>query len=347
MDEKEKYNFDIEYADLDAPIFKYIYPKSDDKVSDMKTKDLQELIYLINNYNLGLRELLNYNENVTFGFELEYERSSYVAIKDQMKKHKELEDWDMHDDGSLDMGGEISSPILIDTNINWINLNKVCEIVGRNAVIGKKAGGHIHIGTQVLGEEKKSWLNFIKLWSVYENVIFRFLYGEYLSGRSTIDKFAEPIAEMLKDVYSTYKKKYGVRDLITDCSLVRYQAINFDNIDKENLSKMKEGNTIEFRCPNGTLNPVIWQNNLNLLVNILNYSKSSKYNKNIIINREKKIKGIIGDINFYGEIFLDQTLEFADMIYNNNLDKVYFLRQYLKSFEYEEQEYTKAKKFTR
>ena len=35
----------------------------------------------------------------------------------------------------------------------------------------------------------------------------------------------------------------------------------------------------------------------------------------------------------YNQIYLEQALELCDMIFDNNLDKIYFLRQYLKSFE--------------
>ena len=52
---------------------------------------------------------------------------------------------------------------------------------------------------------------------------------------------------------------------------------------------------------------------------------------------------------------MDQALELCDMIFTNNLDKVYFLRQYLKSFQVcrekdiyaQEPIYTKARKFTK
>ena len=47
----------------------------------------------------------------------------------------------------------------------------------------------------------------------------------------------------------------------------------------------------------------------------------------------------------YNKIYLEQALEFADLIFNNNIDKIYFLRQYLKSFESSEIPLKKAKKF--
>lgn len=64
-------------------------------------------------------------------------------------------------DWTLCKGAEINSPILQDTKANWNNLNEVCLIVDSLASIGKNSGGHIHIGTQTLGNNRGSWLNFI------------------------------------------------------------------------------------------------------------------------------------------------------------------------------------------
>ena len=44
------------------------------------------------------------------------------------------------------------------------------------------------------------------------------------------------------------------------------------------------------------------------------------------------------------KIYVDDALEFVDLIFDNNMDKIYFLRQYLKSFEVSD-EYEIAKSF--
>lgn len=51
----------------------------------------------------------------------------------------------------------------------------------------------------------------------------------------------------------------------------------------------------------------------------------------------------------YTTVNLKNALEFVDLIFDNNLDKVYFLRQYLKSFQeiYENIPSQKAKRFVR
>ena len=129
-------------------------------------------------------------------------------------------------------------------------------------------------------------------------------------------------------------------------SVDRYSAVEFQNVNKKHLDKYKKHNTIEFRAANGTIDPVIWQNNLNMLMNVLMYSKSSKYNLDIIENRRINTEY---KYELYDEIYLEQALEFCDLVFNNNYDKVYFLKQYLKSFEFQDykKEYSKAKKITK
>lgn len=54
-----------------------------------------------------------------------------------------------------------------------------------------------------------------------------------------------------------------------------------------------------------------------------------------------------GHENRYNEVCLKDALEFVDLVFDSNIDKIYFLKQYLKDFEdnYALTELTKAKVF--
>lgn len=324
--------------DNDYGIFEFINPKDNDSFSNMSGKELQELICRLNKYYLELRNTLNLNDTITFGFELEFEYADTVKIIYELNRYKLLDDWHIVSDISLDEGAEIDSPVLKDDMIYWNELKRVCSIVKENAIIGNNSAGHIHIGTQVLGSNHIYWLNFLKLWSVYEKIIFRFLYGEQLTARKSLTEYAYPVREMFKEEYSKIIE-YNTNSISTGLILDKVKsdlgdrAINFANCMYDSLDELKYSNTIEFRCPNGTLEPIIWQNNLNLLVNILMYSKSKKFDNDTIDLRESVNKDEFNDLEWYDEIYLIDALELCDMIFNNNLDKLYFLRQYLKNFE--------------
>lgn len=332
----------------DAPIFEFINPNSNDKLSNMSGEDLQELIVLIDDYYIQLKNRLGLEQNITFGLEIEFEHAMYERVNEQINTFLHGT-WKTKHDNSLDNGAEINSPILRDTNEAWKDLNKVCQIITSLGSIDTKSGGHIHIGAHVLGNKRDAWLNFIKLWSVYENIIYRFAYGNRLTARPTMLKYAEP---MTKDFWRYYEQlkaeNASYESIISRLSYRRMQAVNFENVSRNNCNQFLTKNTIEFRCPNGSMDPAIWQNNVNLFVNLLLYSKSNNYNDDIITSRHNINDNKCSNLKWYNEIYLEQALELCDILFNNNFDKVYFLKQYLKSFEVcKNSEYIETKKLSK
>ena len=332
-----------------APIFRFINPNSNDQLSNMSGHDLQTLITLLDDYYLQLRSRLGLDNYITFGLEIEFEETSYLSVKEKIDEAFH-DRWVAKADGSLTRGAEINSPILHDNETTWNELAKVCKVITPLGKIYRNSGGHIHIGAQTLGDNKESWLNLLRLWSAYENIIYRFTYGNFLTGRASISKYAEPMSKTFWHTYKTYDDdELNLYDLLSTISSRRNQAINFDVVDSKNVAEMHEDNTIEFRCPNSSFDPVIWQNNVNLLVNILLYSKCSKYDGDIIDARHYVIANKYDSLRWYDEVYLEQALELCDLLFNNNFDKIYFLKQYLKSFQVQQayEPYTETKKMTK
>ena len=56
---------------------------------------------------------------------------------------------------------------------------------------------------------------------------------------------------------------------------------------------------------------------------------------------------IPSNIYKYSRIYMEQAIELADMIFDNNLDKIYFLRQYLKDGNVTNKHLVRSKEFTR
>lgn len=333
-----------------SSIFKFIDPNNNDKLSHISGIDLQNLIVLINDYYISLRDQLYFEQNVTFGLELEFENAKREKIQDELNKLFPEKYWLLKNDSSLNNGAEINSPILKDNKKSWEDLNKVCSILKKYASIDVNSGGHIHVGTQALGKDVNSWLNFIQFWSVYENIIYRFSCGEFLTTRPRILNYAKPLSKEFMHIYKELSDgSLSLGKIIDQISTQKYQAVNFDNVLVNCCDRFAEFNTIEFRCPNGSLNPVIWQNNVNFFVHILSYCRSSIFDKDIIKKRYKINKDKFSELKWYDEIYLDQALELCDMIFTNNFDKVYFLKQYLKSFQVckNHSNYIKARRLTK
>lgn len=147
-------------------------------------------------------------------------------------------------------------------------------------------------------------------------------------------EYAEPVTKVFWEDYEELKNKdVSLDEIIKKISHRCHQAVSFFHVSTENYNKLCNGNTIEFRCPNGSLNPAIWQNNVNFFVKLLIYSQSTSYNDDLVQKRHQLNLDKFAGLKWYDEIYLGQALELCDMIFTNNFDKVYFLKQYLKSFE--------------
>ena len=317
-------------------IFKYISPNSDDMLSSLSGNDLANFLVLLDDYYLKLRDKLYFKDDVTFGIEIEFEdvKTTIVEIRHELKEMFQNEQWKAVHDCSLISGFEVNSPVLKDSSKSWNDINMVCEMLKKYGTIDRKSAAHVHVGSHILDTDPKTWLNLLKLWSVYENVIYRFSYGDFLTARPRILEYARPMSKEFWEDYEYFSsEKSDLNVVMHFLTHGRCQAINFQNVVRDYFDRYITGNTIEFRCPNGTLEAIIWQNNINLFVKLLSVCKDISCYEDIIDKRHFMIKNRYDELKWYDEIYLDQALEFSDIIFNNNLDKIYFLKQYLKSFQ--------------
>lgn len=240
-----------------------------DKLSKLRGLDLQELLVQIEKFDLEYRDTLSLPSNVTFGTEIEYEKIDYYIVDKFIDEN--YSSWYSDTDGSLNSGGEISSPILRDNLKSWNQLKSICDFLKNGkANADEMAGGHIHIGANVIGSDVEKWKKFIKVYIAYESILFRFFYGEKVKPREKLKRYAPPIADRL---YKQLDKLNCARDIDDIKNILyysdRYQAINFSNISFSSLDSFEEDNTIEFRVPNGTIEEVIWQNNINAIAKLM------------------------------------------------------------------------------
>ena len=306
-----------------------------DKLSKLKPSQLLDLLVMIENYDLEYRNTLNLDDNVTFGIEIEYERMPRILVKRYLNKN--LEKWISKEDESLSFGGEVNSPILHDRNKDWHEVKKICTFLKKFKVITtSNAGGHIHIGAHILGDDFNNWRKFIKTYAVYEDVLFRFLYGDKISPRTFINKYAHPISDTIFwkiDEINNAEDLFELRNALPIES--RRQSLNLTNVKFYKLDReIRIKNTVEFRCPNSTVEEIIWQNNINALAKLMLAATSPNFDEEYL--DYKILKGEVPrnrNRYTYNEIMLKKVLEFTDLIFEDNINKIYFLRQYIKNFE--------------
>ncbi len=308
-----------------------------DRFSEFRGVDLQELLVEIENFYLDYRETLHLPTDVSFGVEIEYERLSRKAVQKYIAKN--LPTWLSKEDISVSTGGEINSRILHDDLASWKELRLVCEYLKRKHPNTEyKAGGHIHIGAHIL-KNTEDWKDFLLLYIAYEDILTRFLYGDKINARKTIQIFAPPIRDMLynnlQDIINA-PNIYGIKSNVP--WNLQYFAISFNNVQWAAVGTGFDArikNTLEFRSPNATIEEVVLQNNIHALSKCVLVANQRNVDREFLIYKleHEKLLSSENEYALYDVVNLKNALEFVDCVFDNNLDKVYFLRQYIKDFQ--------------
>ena len=228
---------------------------------------MQNLLLSIENFYLEYRDTLNLPINLTFGVELEYESLSRNEVDDFIKY--DYPNWTSKSDFSLMSGGEITSPIMHDDIVYWKQLKKICQYLDKNkADTLHNAGGHIHIGQNILNNDAEAWKSFLKLYMAYENVLLRFMYGDKKSARKNLIHYAQPVADNLYEHLKEINEATDFIDIYSNLPMdVKYYCLNFKNVHLKNNFFLKQ--TLEFRGPNASSSEIIWQNNINTFSKML------------------------------------------------------------------------------
>lgn len=305
-----------------------------DMFSKFNDLDLQELILNINQFYLTYRDTLNLPSDVSFGCEIEYEGIDKKKVDHYIIKN--LPNWKSKIDDTLHfMGGEVISPILHDEKKCWEELKIICEFLRReDAVTTKNAGGHVHVGAHILEYDHILWRRFLKIYTLYEHVLFRFGYADKINARPRLLYHAFPVESRLHYKMPKLDGVDSFKDMKehmpTDS---KRQAINFSNVRYEEKDILLR-NTVEFRFPNASVEEIIWQNHINTFSKMMLASKKSAFDEEFL-DYKMKTERVSSDSKYdlYSKVCLQHALEFADFIFDNNLDKIYFLRQYIKDFD--------------
>lgn len=322
---KNKNNVGI--INKDEKLFKLINPNSNIIFSSMSDIMTDVFLEFLSDYDLEYRSSLNFKKTTTFGFEIEFEDADFDEIRNYLSSKSDK--WFLLFDPSLKNGGEIPTPILKDNIVYWFLVKELCDTIGKYASINGNCGGHIHVGSQVLGSSNVSLLNFLKMWSSYEHVLYRFSYGSDDRPRKVLREYAKPISNDFWKAYIKFKDIPTINSLeiIKYVSVIRNIGVSLKYLLPY---ERPEISTVEFRCPNGSLNPIIWQNNVNLFVKLLEYCKEPNFDHNTVNLRHKRRERIYSNLHKYNLIYLKDAFELSDLIFNNNLDKINFLKQYVK-----------------
>ena len=293
----------------------------------------------LEDFYIPYRKTLDLPKDVTFGLEVEFKmdpfNNSYKANfidEDNAARAFMMElgyDYNYGVEYEVNNHIELVSPVLTDSAKAWEELDNILTFIKNNdGYYSGKCGAHVHVCKNILNSNS-AWLNFFKLWYIFEDDIFRFTNGENYKLRKNGNSRSGKIDNVCKRIIKGYNMSKAID--ISYLASNKLVAVNFPSPlyceDFSNLLKTNSDpkdnnilNTIEFRSPNGTINPVIWQNNVNFFTKFL----LSCANKNLDTEKLDYL---------YNSKSYATIDDLASFVFKDEFDKKCFLRQYYKDFD--------------
>ncbi len=297
-------------------------------------------------YDLNYRRDLNINKKIFLGTEIEvagfeilkrYLKRDFknfpfpykIDTKHESHKGSDYSKWIFTYDSSImqnKKGAEVISPISL-LNPQLLNeLYTVCEFLKKyGGYINEYCAAHIHVDFQIFHNNLNALKKFILIMSYFEPELNRFFAGEQEAIRKNAFVYARNITRFLNSL--DYRNQlFEINDetaFVKEMNaLDRTRLLNFSHAS---MLKILTRNTVELRSPNGSLNPVILENNIYTLLKIIEYCFYDNEWKNLYY----KWKELNGNENRQPDNQKARVL--SRTIFSSKEDIKYFDWQYEKS----------------
>ena len=266
------------------------------------------------NNPLEYRSILTIPTKTNMGLELELENVNIGTVHQALIT--ELgHNWITKVDDSLLKGNsaEIVTPVLQNRKQTWILLKKLGELLERLKPTYDNCSFQVNFDGKLL-PKLEDRVRFIRLYAMYEDIIYRFSQGEDNKYRDSLEIYASPIILALKGCQG-----YGKDTIVDYFSNNKRYGLVFKTTGKD---------LIEFRTPNATSNPILWQNYITTFYYLIKFATSNKYPKKEIDEYIDKFMSIYL-LERYSVPRLDKALKLSNMIFPHKQDQLYFMHQYL------------------
>ena len=268
--------------------------------------------------NLVAKNIITPEIFIPYGVEIELENVSYNEGERVIAK-KVPKSFNIGVDNTLDYGGiEIRSSVLENTKENIVMFKKLSKTLKFLGATYDSASFQTNLDAYDFSED--DILNFLKMFSVYENIVYRFSLGEDNHIRESAGDYAHPIRSHFYAKYNSNAKK---RD-----RYLRYINAKSFSISLKTLTTYKKDpvKVIEFRTPNGTSDYRLWLNYITFFSSFLNCVKTKCFDKELIDYKFENLTGLLQKDLF--SIDEGNANELADMIFKDQVDKDNFKEQY-------------------
>lgn len=232
---------------------------------------------------------------------------------------------------SPNTGLECVSGILNDSEESTKEIYEVCDFLNDlDFNTDDKCGGHIHFGRDYLETPQQLW-NVIELYGCCEDVMNLILNKPNSLPRNGLNRYAGSAYKMLLEKGFDPKNFDTIEDAYENITSYKMKDLDV------NVSWLTNS-TIEFRAPNGSLDPNVWIENIKLLGSLMVASKGLETGnlanidkKRELFNAIKSEKDISKKCSMLLDILFDDERE--KDIYRERFDKNIALQYGINDFE--------------
>lgn len=269
-----------------------------------------------NNLN---RKIIDKSIFIPYGLEIETEGILYNEGK-RILSHKIDSDWQIKTDNTLDdCGIEITSPVLKNDKETLIKLKKLAKTLSFLGARFEHAS--LQINLDFFYQTSTDIIYLLKMFSIYQNVIYRFSMGTDDKIRNTAFDYAVPMGGLFRDKYNmTAKKESSYERFINNKSF----SMSLKTLSRNRTDPIK---VVEFRTPNGTSDFYLWMNYLVFFSSFLNFVINQKYDKEYVDYTFDRVK-FANSVEELVSIDEKRATQLAELIYTSEPEKTCFYNQY-------------------
>lgn len=266
------------------------------------------------NSPMEFRNKLTLPHKANFGLELELDKVDLLEVKELVGRNIGG-DFSVKNDKSLTTGmnAEINTPVLRNSKATWELLKRMGELLKKINASYDRCSFQVNFDGSLLPSVEDR-VKFLKIYAMYEDIVYRFSKGEDSTYRDSLEEYASPIILTLKGVLS-----------INNDAVVEM----FSNQKRYGICfKSRDYDLIEFRTPNMTDNVCLWQNYVTFFYYLLNLVHSGKIN----------MREVDEYISNYSRIYIlenyekekeEKALQLSKKLFCNSTDRINFMHQYL------------------
>lgn len=265
------------------------------------------------NTKVTYRDKLELSPLTKFGLEIEMDHVSKKNRDMLRETYNFNKGFNVHDDTSLKNGGiEIATRVMGNLEKNWVELKELSDVLRKVRPEFENSSLQVNLNCHMNYNELITFLSF---YAYYEDIIYRYSRGNDRLLRYTVETYAYSIREALKNCLMFCEDEIDIVENFLNSK--SFGIALKDNIGKENL---RSGiNLIEFRTPNGTINPIWWQNYVMVFQSMIDFIESGDwYGYTFDVERASD-----------KEFDLDKAIEFANIVFVSEKEKLLFIKQYI------------------